>query len=127
MKKIHKDLENSRWYSFSFYQQMSNVGSEVERAINWKKKNNQQYSQLAFERMLELLQLTISDPKNKTCLKELCRLREVLIDFLWGDNIYQSKEKSTKNYFYAFNYLATNKLVFKNSPSVFLLKRFQIS
>lgn len=105
MKKLHKDLENSRWYSFSFYQQMANIGSEVNRTIGWKKKGNSEYSNLAFERMLELLQLTISDPKNKTRLKELCRLREVLIDYLWGNNLYQSKEVPTKNYFYAFNYL----------------------
>jgi len=108
MKKFHKDLENSRWYSFSFYQQMANIGSEVERAINWKKKRNREYSQLAFERMLELLDMTISDPKNIKRLKELCRLREVLVDYLWGDNIYQSKETPTQNYFYAFNYLAAN-------------------
>lgn len=107
-KKLHKGLTKKRWYSFSFYQQMSNVGSEVERAINWKKKNNQQYSQLAFERMLELLDLTINDKKNKNRLKELCRLREVLVDYLWGENLYQSEEIPTKNYFYAFNYLATN-------------------
>ncbi len=104
MKKIHKDLENSRWNNFSFYQQMANIGSEVERAINWKKKGNQQYSRLAFERMLELFDMTISDQKNKNRLKELCRLREILVDYLWGKNIYQSKEKPTKNYFYAFNY-----------------------
>lgn len=104
MKKIHKDLENSRWNNFSFYQQMANIGSEVERAINWKKKGNQQYSRLAFERMLELFDMTISDQKNKNRLKELCRLREILVDYLWGENIYQSKEKPTKNYFYAFNY-----------------------
>ncbi|MFA4922909.1 MAG: hypothetical protein WC557_01810 [Ignavibacteriaceae bacterium] len=104
MKKIHKDLENSRWNNFSFYQQMANIGSEVERAINWKKKGNQQYSRLAFERMLELFDMTISDQKNKNRLKELCRLREILVDYLWGENIYQSKEIPTKNYFYAFNY-----------------------
>lgn len=105
MKKIHKDLENSRWYGFSFYEQMSNVGSEVERAINWRKKGNKQYSYMAFERMLELLDMTISDQRNKKSLRELCRLREILIDYLWGENIYQSKETPTKNYFYAFNYL----------------------
>lgn len=103
-KKIHKDLENSRWYNFSFYEQMANIGSEVERAINWKKKNNRAYCYLALERVLELLDMTISDKKNKKRLKELCRLREILVDYLWGENIYQSKEKPTKNYFYAFNY-----------------------
>lgn len=105
MKKLHKDLDNSRWYKISFYEQMANVGSEVERAINWKKKNNNEYCQLAIWRMLELLDLTRLDPKNKNRLKELSRLREVLLDYLWGENIHQSKERQTKNYFYLFNYL----------------------
>ena len=31
----HKDLSDDRWLEFSFAEQMANVGSEVERAINW--------------------------------------------------------------------------------------------
>lgn len=92
-----------RWSKLNFFEQMANIGSEVERTINWKKKN-QKYADAAFERMLELLSLTITDFKNKKRLKELCRLREVLVDYLWGENEYQSTEKATKNYFYVFNY-----------------------
>ena len=71
----HKDLAAGRWNSLSFCEQMANVGSEVERAIKWREKRNAPYSQMAFERALELLDLTVADEKNKKRLKELLRLR----------------------------------------------------
>jgi len=85
---------------------MANVGSEVERAIKWREKRNAQYSQMAFERALELLDFTVADGKNNKRLKELLRLREVLADYFAFENAYQSSDKSFQNYFYAFNFAA---------------------
>lgn len=59
---------------------MANIGSEVGRMISWRGKNAN-YSAKAFERALELLDLTIVDSKNRPHLKELVRLREVLADY----------------------------------------------
>ncbi|MFH1562338.1 MAG: hypothetical protein ABIF11_02810 [Nitrospirota bacterium] len=106
MSYQHKDLANGRWFEFSFPVQMANIGSEVNRTINWKNKNNPEYSQQAFERALELLHLTISDPKNKKHLRELTRLYEVLVDYFAFDNEYGSTDQFCQNYFFAFNYLA---------------------
>lgn len=100
----HTDLTISRWRKFSFFEQMANVGSEVERTIKWKEKKNEEYSKLAFERALELLDLTISDSKNRKGLKELLRVREALADYFFFNNEYNSTEKSWRNYFYAFNF-----------------------
>ena len=61
---------------------------------------------MAFERALELLDLTIEDKKNRLRLKELLRLREVLADYFQFDNIYNSTDKKWQSYFYAFNYAA---------------------
>ena len=102
----HKDLAGGRWNSLSLCEQMANVGSEVERAIRWREKGNAQYSQMAFERALELLDLTIADEKNKKRLKELLRLRETLADYFAFENVYQSSDRSLQNYFYAFNVAA---------------------
>jgi hypothetical protein len=84
---------------------MANIGSEVERAILWKEKN-QEFSKQAFYRSLELLSLTIDDPKNKQRLKELTRLYGVLVDYFDGDNQHQSSDKLWRSYFYPFNYAA---------------------
>jgi len=84
---------------------MANIGAEVGRAINWQEKSPTD-SRMAFERALELLDLTIADPKNKKRLKELLRLRETLADYFVFDNEYSSSKDSWNNYFYAFNYAA---------------------
>ncbi len=106
MNYQHQQLAAGRWKELSFFEQMANIGSEVERTIQWKKKNNEDYSRRAFERTLELLDLTIADPKNKKRLKELLRVRETLADYFAFDNSYKSTEKNWRNYFLAFNFAA---------------------
>ncbi|HUW22187.1 MAG TPA: hypothetical protein VMW41_06005 [Candidatus Bathyarchaeia archaeon] len=103
----HQSLSSGRWKTLSFIEQMANIGSEVERTISWKKKGNNLYSQKAFFRTLELLDLTIEDAKNKDRLRELTRLREVLVDYFFGENQFSSSDKLWHNYFYAFNYAAS--------------------
>ncbi len=39
----HKDLAAGRWRQMPFLEQMGNIGSEVEPALNWKFKNNAPY------------------------------------------------------------------------------------
>lgn len=102
----HQDLVFGHWRDFNLIEQLANVGSEVERAIAWKKKNNQEYFKLAFYRALELLDLTIRDPKNKNRLKEVCRTRELLVDYFTGNNLYHQRENQWSRYFYQFAYLA---------------------
>lgn len=100
-------LANGRWFQLTLVEQMANIGSEVIRAISWKQKGDSLYSRLAFERALELLDLTIADPRHKKSrLKEICRVREVLCDYFVGDNEYKSTDKQWEKYFYAFNWAA---------------------
>lgn len=103
--KYHKDLTSNHWNKFNLFEQMANIGSEVFRAISWKKKDRK-LSQLSFERTLELFDLTINDNKNKKSLKEICRTREVWADYFAGDNEYKSTDESWQKYFYAFNWAA---------------------
>jgi len=113
-----------RWGKLSFFEQMAHIGSEVQRTINWRSKNirsshpiaslgrkkNLEYSKLAFEKALYLLDLTISDKKNysRARLKELLRTRELLVDYFCYENIYKTNDKIWQNYFLAFNW-AINK------------------
>ena len=71
MSAQHTDLAAGRWQALSLMEQMANVGSEVERTISWKRKGNRDYERLAFDRALELLDLTIRDTKNRLRLKEI--------------------------------------------------------
>lgn len=98
----HASLAAGRWQTLSLVEQLANVGSEVERTLNWIDKHNPEYSRLAFLRALELLHLTIADPRHRHRLKELTRLREALLDFFLGDNVFGSTAKSWRGYFYGF-------------------------
>jgi len=101
----HKNLDIQKWFGKSLAEQMANIGSEVERTIIWKNKGDDKYSRLAFERALELIDITREDPKNRKRLREISRVREVLADWYF-DNEYKSTDKSWRNYFMAFNYFA---------------------
>ena len=101
MKLQHQDLINSgRWAKMSFCEQMANIGSEVSRALNWRKKDKPDLSEKAILRALELLWFTIElARKYPARLKELCRVREVLIDYFFCDNEYGSSEILWRKYF----------------------------
>lgn len=101
---FHTGLEE-RWSDFSILEQMANIGAEVGRSIKWKSKNYQM-SLNALYRALELIDLTVKDSKNKNSLKEILRVREALVDFLIGDNIYKTNESQWNKYFSFFNLAA---------------------
>jgi hypothetical protein len=85
---------------------MANIGSEIERALNWKAKQNESYCRLAFERGLELLGLTIEAAKGFAKLKGLCRLREALLDYFFGENQFKFNDADLRKYFASFTYAA---------------------
>lgn len=107
MKHIHNDLRNGRWNKLSLVEQMANVGSEIGRTISWKGKNKKN-SELAFYRALELLELTLSDMKNKQGgkLKEIARVKEMLVDWYLGSVSYNSTDNQWQKYFLQFNIAA---------------------
>lgn len=106
---IHKQLAAGRWFELSLVEQLANIGSDIERTIKWKKAGDNAYSRQAFERALELLFLTVEDPKNKKRLKEILRVREALIDHFVFNNVYATTDESWQRYFYNFNYAAALK------------------
>lgn len=106
--QAHQGLAPERWFKFTLLMQIANIGMDIERTIDWKKRGNLDDSASAFERALELLSLTIIDPKHrgKAHLKELTRVREVLLDYFMGDNEYGSTDESWQQYFYCLSYAA---------------------
>ncbi len=106
MNSHHPSLAAGRWLSFPLAEQLAHVGSEIERAIGWRSKGYPDYTQKALERGLELLDLTLSDPKHSGRLRELTRLREALLDYFLGENQFGSTEESWRRYFQCFAYAA---------------------
>lgn len=93
-----------RWQKMSICEQLANIGSEVERALNWRVKGSLATSQRAFERGLELVDLTIESVSNPAHLKELTLMRSALVDYFVGKNEFGSTDASWRKYFMHFAY-----------------------
>ena len=100
----HRELAAGRWWTLSLFEQLGNVGSEVSRAIRWTARNPD-VAQGAFYRALELMDLTLADPRHRQSparLREIARTREVLVDFFAGSNQYGSSAAGLQKYFDAY-------------------------
>jgi len=102
----HDELALGRWAELSLVEQMANVGSEVERALRWKIKNNTEYCLSALERALELLDMTLDCCKKNVHLKEIARAREVLLVFFLDSNQFASSDNSLRSYYLKFAFAA---------------------
>lgn len=98
----HEGLAAGRWARMPLVEQMANIGSEVERALNWQAKKNPDHSMRAVDRALELLDLSLGSAKGFARLKEIARSREAVVDYFYGANQFGSTEASLRKYFSAF-------------------------
>ena len=96
----HQELAAGRWSTLSLAEQLGNVGSEVSRA-RAVQGNAQRFSS-AIARALELLDLTIADPRWRTRLKEILRAREAIGDASLGGKEYGITVEDLDRYFYYF-------------------------
>lgn len=100
---IHAGLAGGRWGTLTLAEQLGNAGADVGRAIRAWQEGDQGRFDAAFDRSLELLDLTLADPRwIGPRLREIARTREVVCDFLVGDNLYRSTPELLDNYFLAF-------------------------
>ena len=102
----HRDLAAGRWKELTLAEQMANIGSEVERTLNWRAKANASYAGKAFERSLELMDLTLNAVQGFPRFKEVARLRELWVDFFLGSNQFKSTDISWRKYFSHFTLAA---------------------
>ncbi|HEY3037349.1 MAG TPA: hypothetical protein VGJ66_01365 [Pyrinomonadaceae bacterium] len=107
MTTSHPDLAGGRWWTLSLAAQLGNVGSEYERALQWKKRGDEVRFEHAFARLLELIDLTIADQRWKNHrLKELTRLRELICDELYNKTPEFIHPSDLREYFLYFGILA---------------------
>lgn len=105
----HKTSAEGQWQKLTLMEQLGNIGSEISRAILWRGRDQHIYEQ-AFERALELLDLTIQDAHASTTLRELTRVREVLCDAFLGGSEYGSSLDEFDRYFFSFAYAARHRV-----------------
>jgi len=109
-ERLHRNLSDDRWRRMEICEQLANVGAEVGRSLAASARQQQERADQAMERALELFDLTVADPRHRgRRLREVCRAREVYLDYLVGDNQYGSTAASLEAYFTQFA-LATRRL-----------------
>ncbi|HEX9697373.1 MAG TPA: hypothetical protein VGB64_13800 [Actinomycetota bacterium] len=106
---LHAGLAGGRWQTLTLVEQLGNIGSEVGRAIRAKAQGNPERMQAALDRALELFDLTVNDERWIHRLKEVLRAREVVCDFIAGDNTYNTTGESLDAYFLPFAMAARRK------------------
>ncbi len=105
MRTLHTDLASGRWFTFSLAQQMGNIGSEIHRLVLSQNGDRGRFN-LALDRALELIDLTLADDRWKKSFKEIVRVREVLCDICFGKSQYDTSLETLDNYFFQFGLLA---------------------
>lgn len=96
-------MDNSiNWFNMSVGDQIANIGSEVNRAINWKNKGNRSREINFCNKAIEFLELIKSDPKNKYRLNELDGCIEELRDYFLGENVYNTTDEMLRKYYDSF-------------------------
>lgn len=100
-ERQHRDVAREGWFRLSLAEQFGNIGSEISRAGSWSTKNPDT-ARAALYRALELIDLTLDDPRHRQSfprLREIARTREVVVDFFAGPNEYGSTSASLQKYF----------------------------
>lgn len=99
---LHPGLAAGRWQELGLLEQLANIGSEVGRAVRAKSLASEERFAGALDRCLELFDLTLADDRWHGRRREIARAREIVCDFLVGDNSYGSTAESLDAYFLAF-------------------------
>lgn len=103
----HQDLAQGKWLTMTLAEQLGNIGSDFDRALRWKEKNQPQLFMNALVRTLELLDLTLSNSDLASHRrKEVARLREEVCKELFSDKINPKSSQQLQRYFLSMATLA---------------------
>jgi hypothetical protein len=97
----HTELAAGGWSRFSLAEQLANVGAEIGRMRRWQGRDDRLAGR-AFERALELLDLTLDDPRWRGRRTEIARARELLCDAAAGGGVHDATLRDLDGYFLAF-------------------------
>ena len=97
----HREQVAGRWSRLSLAEQLGNVGTEVGRMRRWRGKD-ERLAAAAFDRALELLDLTLADQRWRGRLVEIARARELLCDAALGGHEHGGTLEDLDRYFLEF-------------------------
>ena len=101
-------MDRTSWHGLTLPRQMGNIGSEIARARHWEGQGDDARRDAAIERALELIDLTRCDPRRRTGLREICRLREVVCDWYLRCGAYAVSPAALQEYCTSFMLFAAS-------------------
>lgn len=106
-RTLHKRAAGGAWGRLELVEQLGNVGSEVERAIRAHRAGRLSRFDGAFERALELFDLTAADPRwhGHRC-QEVLRAREEFCRLFFDPDVPPESAEGLRRYFFGFAYAA---------------------
>ena len=82
----HASLSPERWSSFALDQQILMIGNELNRAGKLMKPQDHDRRSMAYERVLNLTDLTVRVQSKKTLRRELLRWRDLVAELYLAED-----------------------------------------
>jgi hypothetical protein len=99
----HAGLAAGRWRTLSLLEQLANIGSEVDRVFHAAEQGRPDRRDQAFDRALELFDLTVNDGRWRGARRrEVLRARELFCDAVLSDDVSPANRQSLSRYFLHF-------------------------
>lgn len=99
----HQGLAAGRWHTLTLLEQLANVGSEVDRAIQAHASGRAARRDAALGRALELFDLTAADARWRgPRRREVLRAREEFCRLFFADDVPAGSAASLSRYFLWF-------------------------
>lgn len=97
------DMENFSkecWFTFSVSEQLGKVGIEYDRALTAKERSDISRFETVAKRTLQLMNLTVEDPRwQNHRQKELRLVREIILDQFYSEHLQPWSKPDLRNYF----------------------------
>ncbi len=84
-RRQHAGLSPERWASFPFAQQVLMIGNEMTRGLSHLELQAWDRARPSYERVLQLVDLTVGTPLAQTRRRELLRWRDLVAVLYLGD------------------------------------------
>jgi hypothetical protein len=100
---LHANLASGAWNELTIVEQLAHVGSEVERAIRAHAQDRADRFERAFDRALELFDLTAADDRWRGARRrEVLRAREEFCALFFSNAAVADSEPRIRKYFFQF-------------------------
>ena len=112
-KFLHQEFARGKWFTLPLVTQLAHIGSEVARTRQWQHKDDASFRN-AFERALDLFDLTLEDSRWRGRRGEIALSRELFCGAALGENRYHTSLEDLDRYFLQFA-VASSRVIANNA------------